>query len=87
MDTADILYFGKTTVMLVFYLSMPAIGAATLVGLLVAMMQTLIQLQEQTLAFAVKLTTVVAVFFLSGGWMTAQMLSFTEQILLRIGAP
>jgi type III secretion HrpO family protein len=87
MTPSDVLYFGKTTVMLIFYLSMPVIGAATAVGLVVAMIQTLIQLQEQTLGFAVKLATVIAVFILSGAWMTAQMLQFTEQILTKIGAP
>lgn len=87
MSPADVLYFGKSTVMLVFYLSLPVIGAATAVGLLVAMLQTLIQLQEQTLGFAVKLATVIAVFVVSGGWMTAEMLRFTEQILVKIGAP
>ena len=86
MTAADVLYFGKSTVLLIFYLSLPAIGAATAVGLIVAMLQTLIQLQEQTLGFAVKLATVVAVFFISGAWMTAQLLQFTEQILNKIGA-
>lgn len=87
MSPMDVLYFGKSTVMLVFYLSLPVIGAATAVGLLVAMLQTLIQLQEQTLGFAVKLTTVIVVFMLSGGWMSAEMMRFTEQILTKIGAP
>ena len=87
MSPTDVLYFGKSTVLLVFYLSMPVIGAATAVGVMVAMIQTLIQLQEQTLGFAVKLTTVVATFFIFGGWMTAEMIRFMEQILIKIGAP
>ena len=47
MQPDDILYLGKATVMMIFHLSMPIIGAATTVGLLVALVQTLIQLQEQ----------------------------------------
>ncbi len=85
MSPSDVLYFGKGTILLVFYLSLPAIAAATAVGLIVAMVQTLIQLQEQTLAFAVKLATVIATFFISGAWMTSQMLQFTEMILKKIG--
>lgn len=87
MAPSDVLYLGKATILLVFYLSLPTILAATAVGLLVALVQTLIQLQEQTLGFAVKLATVIAVFFISGGWMTAEMMRFTEQIFVRIGAP
>lgn len=87
MSPIDVLYFGKSAVLLVFYLSLPIIGAATIVGLVIAMLQTLIQLQEQTLGFAAKLAAVVAVFFISGGWMTNEMMGFQELILMKIGAP
>lgn len=85
MNPADVLYFGKTAILLVFYLSLPVIGAATVVGLIVALLQTLIQLQEQTLGFAVKLATIIAVFFISGAWMMNEMVRFQELILLKIG--
>ncbi len=87
MDSAETLYLAKQSILLVFYLSMPVIGAATGVGLIVALLQTLIQLQEQTLSFAVKLTTVVVVFFLWGGWMASEMMNFQNLLLDRIGAP
>ncbi len=87
MESTEVLYMAKSTILLVFYLSMPVIGAATAVGLVVALLQTLIQLQEQTLSFAVKLTTVVVVFFVWGGWMSNEMINFLDQILIRIGSP
>jgi type III secretion HrpO family protein len=87
MQPEDILYLGKSTIMLIFWLSMPVIGAATLVGLVIALIQTLIQLQEQTLAFAAKLTVIVVVFFIIGDWMAMEMLNFQKQILTRIGSP
>ncbi|MGL6209794.1 MAG: type III secretion system export apparatus subunit SctS [Paracoccaceae bacterium] len=87
MDSLETLYLGKQSILLVFYLSMPVIAAATGVGLVVALVQTLIQLQEQTLSFAVKLATVIGVFFLWGGWMSAEMMNFQNLLLDRIGAP
>ena len=87
MGTEDVLYFGKSTVLMVFYLTMPVIGAAVGVGLIVALIQTLIQLQEQTLGFAAKLITVVAVFVMTGGWMSAELLRFQEQVFVQIGSP
>ena len=48
MQPDDIIYFAKSTIMMIFHISMPIIGAATGVGLLIALVQTLIQLQEQT---------------------------------------
>jgi type III secretion HrpO family protein len=85
MQPDDILYLGKSTVMIVFYLSMPIIGAATAVGLVIALIQTLIQLQEQTLAFAAKLTVVVMIFFMIGDWMAAEVINFFDQIFMYIG--
>jgi type III secretion HrpO family protein len=87
MQPEDILYLGKSTVMLIFYLSMPIIVAATVVGLIIALVQTLIQLQEQTLAFAAKLAVVVLAIFVIGDWMAIEMLNFQDQIFVRIGSP
>lgn len=85
MTPDTVLYFGKTTITMIMYLSMPVIGAVTAVGLIIALLQTLIQLQEQTLAFAAKLITVIVVVLISGAWMTNEMMLFQEQIFLRIG--
>ncbi|WP_299211330.1 flagellar biosynthetic protein FliQ [uncultured Tateyamaria sp.] len=84
MDPNQVLYLAKAAVLLVFYLSMPIIAAATAFGLLVAVFQTLVQVQEQTLAFAVKLVAIIVVFFISGAWMSGQLLLFFDDILLRI---
>ena len=84
MSPEAVLYFAKSTITMILYLSMPIIGAATAVGLIIALLQTLIQLQEQTLGFAVKLLTVIMVIMISGSWMTNEMMQFQEQILHRI---
>ena len=81
MSGAETLYLAKVTIYLVLKLSLPPIIAATSVGLIVALLQTLIQLQEQTLAFAVKLVAVVMVFFVTGPWMSEQLVNFFDQII------
>jgi len=85
MSSTTILYFGKSTIMMIFHLSAPIIIAATCVGLIIALLQTLIQLQEQTLGFAAKLTAVIAVIAISGGWMASELMNFQDQILMKIG--
>jgi len=87
MQPDDIIYFAKSTIMMIFHISMPIIGAATGVGLLIALVQTLIQLQEQTLAFAAKLTVIVLIIFMSGDWMSAEIINFQNQIFMRIASP
>ena len=66
------------------YLSMPTIMAVTVVGLLIALVQALIQVQEQTLGFAAKLAAMVVIFALWGRWMLNQMLTFLSAALGRV---
>ena len=84
MSPDEVMMMARNAIIMVFYLSMPLIIAATAVGLVVALVQTLIQLQEQTLAFAVKLVAVVLMLSLSLGWMSSYLLGFLEQVLGKI---
>lgn len=84
MSPDEVMMMARNAITIVFYLSMPLIAAATVVGLIVALFQTLIQLQEQTLAFAAKLTAVVAMLSLSVGWMSSHLMSFLKQALDQI---
>ncbi|WP_420963869.1 type III secretion system export apparatus subunit SctS [Brucella sp. IR073] len=80
----EVLYTAKNAVLLIFYFSMPSIVVAAAVGLVVALVQTLVQLQEQTLAFALKLVAVMAVLAVTGPWMTGHLFIFLDQIFDRI---
>lgn len=84
MNVDEVLMMAQNAIMITFYLSMPIIGVATGVGLVVALLQTLIQLQEQTLGFAAKLTAVVIMLSLSAGWMANQLMIFLDRILTQI---
>ena len=66
--------------LLVLVLSMPPIIVATVIGVLVSLVQALTQVQEQTLGFAVKLIVVTLVLLLTAGWTGAEMYKFTEHI-------
>lgn len=65
---------------LIFILSLPAILAATIVGVLVAIIQAITQIQEQTLGFLCKLTAVVITLFMTLSWSGQQLLVFINQI-------
>lgn len=69
---------------LVLTLSMPAIVAATAVGLVVGLIQALTQIQDQTLPQAVKLAAVGAVIMLGGAALSAQLVRFTDDLFSRI---
>lgn len=80
MNQSFLLEMTNQALILVLVLSMPPIVVATVVGVLVSLIQALTQVQEQTLGFAVKLIVVTLVLLLTAGWTGAEMYKFTEQI-------
>lgn len=67
--------------MLVLILSGPPIIISMILGLLVAIFQAATQIQEQTLSFTVKLFAVILSIVMLGGWLSSQVLQFTNTIL------
>jgi len=62
---------------LVLILSMPPIVAAVVVGVSVALLQALTQIQDQTLPYAIKLTATVITLLFAMGFFYEDILSFT----------
>jgi type III secretion protein S len=59
---------------------MPPILVATIVGLLISLIQALTQIQEQTLGFAMKLIFVIMVLALTTYWIGGEILAFTNHL-------
>jgi type III secretion protein, HrpO family len=68
---------------LVLLLSLPPIIVASVVGILLSLVQAITQLQEQTLTFGVKLVVVVLTIFLMQGWLGAELLRYATDIFTR----
>ena len=83
MDRATILDFAIRTLIIVLRLSMLPIVVATVIGVLVSLLQALTQVQEQTLGFAVKLIVVSITLLLASQWMIGEISLFTEDIFTR----
>jgi type III secretion HrpO family protein len=83
MDQATILDFAIRTLVLVLRLSMLPIVVATVIGVLVSLLQALTQVQEQTLGFAVKLIVVSITLLLASQWMIGEISLFTQDIFTR----
>lgn len=80
MNTAQLLDYSQTTLILVLKLSMIPIVVATVIGLLVSLLQALTQIQEQTLGFAVKLIAISITIMVAAHWMGGELLQFTQNI-------
>ena len=68
---------------LVMILSLPPIIVASVVGIVFSLIQAITQLQEQTLAFGVKLLAVVLTLFIMGGWLSGEILRYADDIFSR----
>ena len=80
MDVTQILDYSVRAVMLILILSMAPIAVATVVGVLVSLVQALTQVQEQTLGFAVKLIAVTLTLLGTAVWMGSELLQFTSNV-------
>jgi flagellar biosynthetic protein FliQ len=70
--------------LLVILVSAPPLLASLAVGLLIGVLQAATQVQDQTLAFVPKLVIVVLVLVAMGPLLGAQVLRFTQALLLAI---
>lgn len=71
--------------LLVLLVSAPPLLVSVLVGLVMGVLQTATQIQDQSLGFVPKLVAVVLTLVAMGPLLGAQVLRFTEAVLTSIG--
>ncbi|MGL5335061.1 MAG: type III secretion system export apparatus subunit SctS [Enterovibrio sp.] len=80
----ELAYFSNKSIYLVLLLSAYPIAVATIVGLIVALVQTVTQIQEQTLPFGVKLLATALCLLLISGWMSRVIMTFYDEIFITV---
>ena len=80
MSHAQILDYAKMCLVIVLRLSLIPIAVATVIGILVSLLQALTQIQEQTLGFAVKLLAISLTLLAYASWMGSSLLLYTQDI-------
>ncbi len=84
MNGAQVLDLGRDAIWLTIQLSAPMLIIALLVGVAVGLLQTLTQVQEQTLVFVPKVLAVFVALLVSLPLMGMLMTDFMRQIAARI---
>ena len=84
MSVGDIVALMRQGIFQILMLSSPVLGAALLVGLIVAIIQAVTSIQEQTLTFVPKIFAILGVLALLGGWMFTSMREYTINIFAMI---
>jgi len=84
MNEADALDMVQAAIWTVLVASGPAVLAAMIVGVVVALLQALTQVQEITLTFVPKILAVFAAVAISAPFIGAQLSIFTNMIFSRV---
>lgn len=84
MNGAQVLDIGRESIWLIVQLSAPMLVVALIVGITVGLLQTLTQVQEQTLAFVPKVLAVFVALLVSLPLMGVLMSDFMRHIAQRI---
>ncbi len=80
MNQAQLLDYAQQCLIVVLQLSLIPILVATVIGILVSLLQALTQIQEQTLGFAVKLIAISITIMVASSWMGGQIMLYTQDI-------
>ncbi|WP_282960402.1 EscS/YscS/HrcS family type III secretion system export apparatus protein [Burkholderia dolosa] len=77
----DVAYASNKGLYITLMLIVGPVAVATIVGLVVGLIQTVTQLQEQTLSFGIKVLAVSLCLFLLAGWYGEVMLAFSREMI------
>lgn len=77
----NILFVGNSALIVVLKLTVVPIAFATIVGVIVGLFQTVMQIQEQTLPFGLKMLAVFASIFMLIDWFSAEMMIFATMAM------
>lgn len=80
----ELAYFSNKAIYLIMVFSAIPILVATVVGIFVALLQTVTQIQEQTLPFGLKLLATSLTILLIAGWISRTTISYYNEILFMI---
>lgn len=84
MNETDAMKLVQDAIWAVIVGSGPAVVAAMVVGIVIALVQALTQVQEASLTFVPKILVVFATLLLLGPVTASHLMTFTEQVYSRI---
>ena len=84
MNPAAVIDISVQALMVAAKLGAPMLVTALVVGFAISVFQSITQIQEVTLSFVPKAVAVSIALVVSGQWMIAEMVTFTQSLFDRI---
>jgi type III secretion protein S len=79
MTPQNILDITREGLLIVLWISLPVVAVATLTALLVAVVQAVTQIQDQSIGQSIRLITVMLAIIATAGWMGRDVMRFAER--------
>lgn len=86
MTSQQVIDIGTRAMIMCAKIAGPFLMVVLSVGVVIGLLQSVTQLQEQTLTFVPKLIGAAAVVAISGNWMLASLVSFSRELMAGIPA-
>jgi flagellar biosynthetic protein FliQ len=83
MTSQDAIDIGTDALIVAAKVAGPFLVVVLAIGLVVGLLQSVTQLQEQTLSFVPKLIGAAVVIAVSGAWMLDQLIAFGNELIMR----
>ena len=80
MDVSTLLELTNRMLVLVLLLSLPTVAASVVVGLVIGILQAVTQIQDQSIAYGLKLIAVAAVIALTAAWSGSELFQYARQV-------
>ena len=80
MTIDDVVFIGRDAILVTLMVSAPMLLSGLVIGLLIAILQSVTQIQEITLTFVPKIIVVLVMFVIFLPWMIGTTLQFVEPI-------
>ncbi len=84
MSPDSIISISEHAIWTSLWLSLPLLGVALIVGVLISIFQAATQINEMTLSFVPKILAMALVAIVAGPWMLQLMMSFTTHLFQQI---
>ncbi|MFN6119174.1 MAG: flagellar biosynthetic protein FliQ [Actinomycetes bacterium] len=81
MTTQQVIDIGTQAMIVCAKLAGPFLAVVLAVGVAIGLLQSVTQLQEQTLTFVPKLIGSAIIIAVSGNWMLATLVSFSRELM------
>ncbi len=81
MNPQDMIELSRQALQTVLVLSLPVLGIALIVGLLVSTLQAMTHIHDQTIGTVIKLIAVFVVLLVAMPWLVDMMVDYSEMMI------